>query len=186
MKASTLLRGMRCKLFLSPDLHFYLFVRTVPKHLSYMVSACWTLCYAHLCAAHLTISLQASKSQHFFRYTKYSWQAKERMTSVAGDDSLLSSCLVQLSLFFRHQIHFHLKMKQSKHFLLRPSTQLIQLPKSTSKASSIHHPLCGHLRTHQTLVEAGQHQSLLFCQEPGEQYSSHWLSTNREILRSVS
>jgi len=53
-------------------------------------------------------------------------------------------------------------MKQSKHFLLRPSTQPTQLPKSTSKASSIHHPLCSHLRTHQTLAEAGQHQSLPF------------------------
>lgn len=105
---------------------FYLFVRMVPKHICYMVSACCALCYACLFAA----DLKLVSHNIFFSIQKYPWQTKEKMTSVAEDDTLLSSWLVQLSLF-RHQVHFHLKMKQSKHFLLRPSTQLIQLPKST-------------------------------------------------------
>lgn len=127
---------------------------------------------------------QVSTSQDVFQYTKYPWQAKERTTS--EDDSLLSSQLVQLSLFSRHQVHFHLKMKQSRHFLLWTSTQLIQLSKGTSKDSSVHHPLWSSWNTPDAHRSWSASVPPVLCQDPGEQHSSCWLSTNREILRRVS
>lgn len=82
---------------------------------------------------------------------------EERTSSTAGGDSLLSSWLFWLSLFFTDQGHFHLKMVQSKHFMLRPRLNSFSFQKAPGELPQFLIPSAAS----QNMPEAGQCQSLL-------------------------
>lgn len=129
---------------------FSLFLRTEPKYLPWHQPE--GLYYTHTSAAP-----HVSNYQSFFHDTRHACQKRERTSSAAGGDSLLSSGLFQLSLFFRDQGHFHLKMVQFKHFMPRARLNSFSFQKAAGELTQLLIPFAAS----QNMPEAGGCQSLL-------------------------